>query len=195
MAALHGRLAGRASDRCDCSVSQRWRLVYRTVAVVLGLVLLASLTIQKYAVVVDGILLAVDGVPDYIDDETVLNVQVSRRDHDDAAVGTTAAAADTLEQISLAATLIVVLIGLLVHLLVSSQPTSANTEAETDEVDQQQFARSNSVAATNMAFVLTVMALLVAAAPIVATYWMYKHPGDTRLTLWLALPELHPSSS
>jgi hypothetical protein len=190
VAALHGRLAGRASDRCDCSVSQRWRLVYRTVAVVLGLVLLASLTIQKYAVVVDGILLAVDGVPDYIDDETVLNAQVSRRDHDDAAVGT-----DTLEQISLAATLVVVLIGLLVHLLVSSQPTSANTEAETDEVDQQQFARSNSVAATNMAFVLTVMALLVAAAPIVATYWMYKHPGDTRLTLWLALPELHPSSS
>jgi hypothetical protein len=121
----------------------------------------------EYEVVVDGVAIAVDGVPGDADQDTVLNAQVSRREHvgEDAVEESDADAADTLEQIALVSMFVLLMMGLLTYLI--------NLLPESDQV-------------TVITVALSCVALVAAAAPFVATYWLYTHPDDKRVALWLA---------
>ena len=121
----------------------------------------------EYEVVVDGVAIAVDGVPGDADQDTVLNAQVSRREHvgEDAVEESDADAADTLEQIALVSMFVLLMMGLLTYLI--------NLLPESDPV-------------TVITVALSCVALVAAAAPFVATYWLYTHPDEKRLALWLA---------
>jgi hypothetical protein len=121
----------------------------------------------EYEVVVDGVAIAVDGVPGDADQDTVLNAQVSRREHvgEDAVEESDADAADTLEQIALVSMFVLLMMGLLTYLI--------NLLPESDPV-------------TVITVALSCVALVAAAAPFVATYWLYTHPDDKRVALWLA---------
>jgi hypothetical protein len=157
----------------------------------------------QFEVVVHDVAIHVENVPKDIDANTVQNAQVVQRDHvDEADVTSDADTADTLEQISLIATLVLLMMGLLSYLVNLSQPTTKELEADTT------LETSGLVTAVTVA--LATVALIAAMTPFAATYWyfLYKHPDDRHLALmlkplerWLApcetasdlqRPDVHP---
>jgi hypothetical protein len=132
----------------------------------------------QFEVVVHDVAIHVENVPKDIDANTMQKAQVVQRDHvDDADVTSDADTADTLEQISLIATLVLLMMGLLSYLVNLSQPTTKELEADTT------LETSGLVTAVTVA--LATVALIAAMTPFAATYFLYKHPDDRHLALML----------